>query len=413
MIGLGFSKDAIDTELKTRENLEEFSYYDVFEILNEKYEKLRTTDQGILTISQRSDLTKALLALGFNKEWARKYTWMAGEAFADQTVIATIRICLLDRLSNYRTVCPYPVDENKVKTNCWNKDSETSCHIRYIRYQERQSCKDLGKNEDEIELGTLKRKFQNDAAGGTTYWFHATSWDNAKSIAQNGPRISGERTDFSSSGAFYLNDDYCDCYQWFTKRNSVFKGRHAMLIYRFDLAELQGGKELENDEWKVLVYNCREEDGKKSCERWYYGPQCENPTNLKSKKQVTSRYRGNGRDRAMQLGIIHVRTLTFIHKCLVAIVFYRNVNPNCNDCGKSTMDTSSYEPTPNQLNTSASISSSNFSNSHDSASESSVDLSDIPRNENRGLPNKEWMSSRSCNRSTVSSPNKKKRKRQK
>jgi hypothetical protein len=409
MTNLGFNEDTIDVELKAREKLEELTYYGVLEILNENYSKLKVTNSSILTVLNKKDLTNAFLALGFSKTWSDVYTWMVGRAFADQTVIEAIRMCLLDRLSNCYTKNPFPANEDQITKNDWTQSGDPSISY-YTQYRERQSIGELGNNEREIKIHTLKRLIPDDEAKGSRYWFHATSWTNAQSIADSGPRINDLPSDFSSYGAFYLNDDYCDCYTWFIKRNSIYRGLHAMLIYKFNPEKLGEGEKIQGDVWKQLVYECRQENSK-SRNHWYYGPQCANPSSIKDKKSVQARYSEMGTGHAMQLGILHTAMCTKIHDCLVGVVFYQNVTPTDADTTSATADTSSCELPSKPIDASAMTSSSVSIKNDGSSDESTVDMSDVPQNKNHSeMRNDNRMNIRSSDQLKAPKSNMRKRK---
>jgi len=142
-------------------------------------------------------------------------------------------------------------------------------------------------------------------------------------------------SDFSNFAAFYLNDDYRDCYQRLLARNSVFRGCHAIVIFQFerDDAEIKSYA-LENEkEWQQLVFSCLNENQKKSTTRksdCVYGYQCSNPENVrvKSSTMETPKIRKTEYDEnkaANQLASITATMDAFLHKKVVGCVWFQCV----------------------------------------------------------------------------------------
>ncbi|UJR24547.1 hypothetical protein I4U23_005922 [Adineta vaga] len=181
-------------------------------------------------------------------------------------------------------------------------------------------------SEADIELAQLKNLSANNE-NESEYWYHATSWKKAKRIMRMGPRISKGPSDLANRGAFYLNPSHDDCYSWFATKDSSFKGRHAMLIYKFDLEILSSnGKRLDDKgKWKNLVTE-RSKCSSPCKEDWIYTYQNSNPSSVnKSGNNVKARSMQNG-EPAMQLIICQERMCRNIHKCLVGCVFYKKLN---------------------------------------------------------------------------------------
>ncbi|CAF1174228.1 unnamed protein product [Didymodactylos carnosus] len=191
----------------------------------------------------------------------------------------------------------------------------------------RSEFSELGKSEDEIMLNKLKAE-HTDTSKGDKLWFHATSWDKAQGIIQSGPRFYPTASDFSKDGAFYLNDNYIDCYDFLKRRK--FAGNHAMLIYQFepDTLEKRGTNLDVFDEWRSHVFDCLTGKRNSKGKHWYYGAQCSRPGAVKHKSEVTRRML-NDTKYAMQLAIVHVEMCAKVHDCLIGCVFYQNLN--CSD----------------------------------------------------------------------------------
>ncbi|CAF0979878.1 unnamed protein product [Adineta steineri] len=194
------------------------------------------------------------------------------------------------------------------------------------------------KKEPQIALDDLT-KMCGDTDNGQTYWFHATSWDNAQNITKEGPKIGHKPSDYSSNGAFYFNPCYYDCYDWFITRNSVFKGYHAMLIYKFNPEELsKKGETPDKNQWKKNVKELKESSSKKNVKNrkatssknnrdWSLVPQDANPDNFSKNHQIKARTTSQGK-LAMQL-VIHTESMCKkTHSHLVACVFFQTVSSN-------------------------------------------------------------------------------------
>ncbi|CAF3769223.1 unnamed protein product [Adineta steineri] len=180
--------------------------------------------------------------------------------------------------------------------------------------------------EHQIALDDLT-KMCGGTDNGQPYWFHATSWENAHNIIETGPKIGNKPSDYSSNGAFYLNPCYYDCYDWFIARNSVFKGHHAMIIYKFipkELSENEGTPA--KQQWKGNVKKCKAASFKNDFD-WSLVPQDANPDNFSKNHQIKARTTSQGK-LAMQL-VIHTESMCKkTHSHLVACVFFQTVSSN-------------------------------------------------------------------------------------
>lgn len=194
----------------------------------------------------------------------------------------------------------------------------------YVRNASRNTLSQLGKNEDEIKLESLKTKCIS-STYGERYWFHGTDWKSAQAIIKSGPRPGGKLSDYAANGAFYLNPSYTDCYDWLITKNSVFKGYHAILIYKFDPENLSTkGEEPSEQEWRRLVYQRSRKMGKNYFD-WHYVYQHAAPKTISdcgNKQKI--RWTKDGQ-RAMQLVIPCEKMCHQMHQCLVACVFYRYI----------------------------------------------------------------------------------------
>ncbi|CAF1430358.1 unnamed protein product [Adineta steineri] len=220
---------------------------------------------------------------------------------------------------------------------CLN-DSNESLPKYYIRNQSRATISMSDEQEHQIALHDLI----NMCAGsddGQQYWFHATSWNKAQNFIETGPQMDNKLSDYSSHGAYYLNPCYYDCYDWLITRNSVFKGYHAMLIYKFNPEDLsENGETPDKKQWKKNVKKLKESSSKKNVEKrkatssknnrdWSLVPQDANPGNFSKNHQIKARTTSQGKP-AMQL-VIHTQSMCKkIHSHLVACIFYQNISSN-------------------------------------------------------------------------------------
>ena len=160
----------------------------------------------------------------------------------------------------------------------------------------------------------------------TRYWFHATSWQSAEEIMKFGPKIYPKRSDLAVNGAFYLNPDLDDCYDWLLTKNNVFQGKHAFLVYRFAFSDLSGRvEELTNlVEWKNVARRWSTTRCPEDCT---YTFQNSDPKNIESKgHHVTPRRMDNG-ELAMQLIIRTEKLCRLIHLHLVGCIFFEKLAP--------------------------------------------------------------------------------------
>ena len=209
----------------------------------------------------------------------------------------------------------YPANSlQKYGEDRWMKEKPNS--DTYIRNQSRPENKKLELNDLKSLLPASK--------GETRYWFHATGWQSAEQKRQSGPIMSEGKLDLAVGQAFYLNPNYDDCYEWLFTKNSVYRGQHAILIYRFDLADLgRQGKELGLAEWKSVARRWSTVD----CpDDWTYTFQNSDPKNVDDpKRRVKPRQMSNGKV-AMQLILRTKELCSQIHKCLVGCIFFENLH---------------------------------------------------------------------------------------
>jgi hypothetical protein len=196
----------------------------------------------------------------------------------------------------------------------------------YIRNQDRAAINILKNGEDKIQLNDLKEKCSS-INSDEEYWFHATTWDNAQNIIKTGPVLGEKPSDYSSTGAFYLNPSYFDCYDWFIVNNSKFNGSHAMLIYKFHPNKLsEKGEELAVKQWLKNVKKRSTTTSRNNLD-WSLVPQNAHPKAIDKNEKVRHRWTNHG-DIAMQLVIHTAEMCDKLHPCLVACVFYQHVSTN-------------------------------------------------------------------------------------
>jgi len=194
----------------------------------------------------------------------------------------------------------------------------------YIRNQDREAINILKNGEDKIQLNDLKEKCSS-INSDEQYWFHATTWDKAQNIIKTGPVLGEKPSDYSSTGAFYLNPSYFDCYEWFIVNNSKFNGSHAMLIYKFHPIELsEKGEEPAVKQWRQNVKKRSTTTCRNNLD-WSLVPQNANPKSIHKNEKVRHRWTHHG-DIAMQLVIHTANMCAKVHPCLVACIFYRDVS---------------------------------------------------------------------------------------
>ena len=216
----------------------------------------------------------------------------------------------------------YP-DTNLEKYDKDKWTEENSVPTYYVRNQSRLKKAKATMSELDIQLDTLELLFSH-LTNKYRLWFHATGWQSADKKRHSGPIMSKGELDLAVGQAFYLNPHYDDCYEWLVTKNSVYHGKHAILIYRFDLADLGGrGKELGLAEWKSVA---RQWSTIYYPDDWTYTFQNSDPENVaKQGHNVTPRYMSNG-SVAMQLVIRTKELCAHIHQYLVGCIYFENLN---------------------------------------------------------------------------------------
>jgi len=213
----------------------------------------------------------------------------------------------------------------------WTQLCETQSAAGYYRRNQLVNKKDDCFVDATVGLNNLPGVAKNSDGTVPKLWFHATDWDAAKSILADGPRLNGKNSDFSRHGAYYLNDNYSDSYEWLWACNDRFRGRHAILVYQFDRSNLEctGIDLTRTDEWRSTVFSCI---GPKQTENklvknmsWVYGPQCSNPTYVR-KSSATPMQRKIGNELAMQFAIRNDKTLAEIRSSLVGVICFENIS---------------------------------------------------------------------------------------
>ncbi|CAF1173832.1 unnamed protein product [Adineta steineri] len=247
--------------------------------------------------------------------------------------------CLNPLGKDYPSNCKnfYGINTWSLAHVCLN-DSNESLPKYYIRNQSRATISMSDEQEHQIALDDLTKMCEG-TDNRQPYWFHATSWANALNIIETGPQMGDKPSDYSSHGAFYLNPCYDDCYDWFSTRNSVFKGHHAMMMYKFNPEELsKKGETPDKNQWKKNVKELKESSSEKNVKKrkatssknnhdWSFVPQDANPDNFSKHDETRDRKTSQGKP-AMQL-VIHTESMCKkIHYHLVACVFYQNISSN-------------------------------------------------------------------------------------
>ncbi len=216
---------------------------------------------------------------------------------------------------------------------------------------------------------------------GRRLWFHATSWDNAVRIVTQGVDHTrgSSNTDFSATGAFYLNPCMMDCYAWLLgQRASSFYGCHAMLIHNCDPSadlgpngqdfgspeDVQKWKK-EKSDWEQLClcsFIDKEPDFIESKisrkNKWIHGPQVKNPETARkrerpggnSKKSAAPpvpRFNSHFKDKvAMQLAIRGETAAEKLDALFVGVVFFQNLKPSGSESLFSPLNSPPVLPSP-------------------------------------------------------------------
>ena len=212
----------------------------------------------------------------------------------------------------------------KYGENTWSPhESHKSLHVRN---QHRDASFNENSIEDGVRLGELIHKLLR-SVGSEELWYHATTFDSAVIIIHSGPKISRKPSDLAANGAFYLNLNMSDCYEYLFTKKSLSKGNQVILIFRFDPWQLSSrGEKLDEQKWKRVAYN-RSPD--RECGyHWSYAPQHSDPARIKKKgKQISARRISDGQ-LAMQLVIRDPKMCQKIHGYLVGCIFFNNATWN-------------------------------------------------------------------------------------
>ncbi|CAF3644562.1 unnamed protein product [Rotaria sp. Silwood1] len=322
--------------------LKNFVHYDIFAIIERLQADMLANEDSVnaLSIKSQRDFFQVLRLFGFQDDWAQTYTWAMGKAYADQLVKHSIEECIRLRLFPSSTIQPFPDWTSNFENNQWQTYSNPEFREGnnfFVRKQSRQNLSNFGRNLNDIDFNDLVNLTRANHVN-PQYWFHATDWNSAESILRSGADRRGENMDFSKGPAYYLNNDYRDCYEFLPKRNHEFNGEHAIFIYEFDPEQLSNGRYVCIDtdtphnfkKWQQIVFSCinvnQKEDGELNGCNCVFGWQCINPNDVHSRRAV--RYTPQRRTRpydgqyAVQLAIRMSRMLTRVDDHLMGIVIF-------------------------------------------------------------------------------------------
>jgi hypothetical protein len=118
------------------------------------------------------------------------------------------------------------------------------------------------------------------------YFFHATSWAGSLAIMEGVDRSQGRRClDFGIYPGFYMSATALDCLEWGTKKNKLWSGETAILIFSVPtiLPPPFSFKELKGSEWSSITAQSRECKGTREVSAiraidFLYGDMVSNPT---------------------------------------------------------------------------------------------------------------------------------------
>ncbi|CAF0736711.1 unnamed protein product [Adineta steineri] len=343
---IGFNNITIDRLKPYFSTLQDFVDYDIFGIIKRLEIDLLANEDSTnkLSIKSQQDFFQVLCMFGFRDEWAQTYTWAMGKAYADQLVKTSIEECIRLRLSPSNTIQPFPDWMTGIGNNQWqtyNNSEFRDGNNFFIRKQTRQNPSDFYDNLNEIDFNSLTNRTRPNNVR-PQYWFHATDWNSAENILRTGAERRGENTDFSKGPAYYVNNDYRDCYEFLSRRNHKFKGQHAIFIYEFDPEFLSNGRYICIDEetpanvkkWGEVVFSCINKKQKKEVNDIHgcdcvFGWQCANPNdgNLQRANKSTPHIRVRQYDGqyATQLAIRTNRMLTKVDDHLIGVVIFQQL----------------------------------------------------------------------------------------
>ncbi len=231
------------------------------------------------------------------------------------------------------------------RENLWLQADQSTY---FIRNQSRKGRQRQDLSEDDIELHTLTNKFPYYVLDKTipVNWFHATSWKSAEKKINKGPNKTRGPSDFARYGAFFLNPNYDDCYDWLYDNNEKFQGEHAILIYRFyPWVISSNGEELNLKQWRQLVQQRSTSDIRCPYD-WSFTFQNSDPKNISTSNskvevhhmrfqnsdcehiettslKVKARRMKNG-EYAKQLVIHSEKMCKEIHRCLIGCIYFEN-----------------------------------------------------------------------------------------
>lgn len=187
----------------------------------------------------------------------------------------------------------------------------------FIRNQSRRNY-----NEDFTELNRYIQTvlLSTMAVGSQRLWFHATSWTAARKIIRSQPKFIDKPQDLALHGAFYLNPDFDDCYQWLLSKKCSFEGEHAILIFVFDPWSLnKNGEELDVKAWKEVLH-CRNTNKCKLS--WSLGPQNKHPDRIDNSGRFNQTAKG---ELAMQLVVRSRSMCRQLSDFLVGCIFFEKL----------------------------------------------------------------------------------------
>ncbi|CAF1481549.1 unnamed protein product [Rotaria sordida] len=342
---LGFNDVTIEQLRPYFSALENFVHYDVFAIIERFEEDILANENNAdkLSIKSQEDFFEVLRLFGFQDEWAQTYTWAMGKAYADQLVKHSIEECIRLRLSPSNTIQPYPDWSSDLENNQWQTYSDLNFRDGnnfFVRNQDRRHLPRFDQNLNDIGFNDLVNLTCANH-GNAQYWFHATNWDRAENILRSGAERRGDHTDFSKGPAYYLNNDYRDCYEFLIQRNHIFRGQHAILIYEFDPEQLSNGRYVCLDtnphanqrRWKQIVFSCisstvkNEIDDLHKCD-CVFGWQCANPNAVRARQANNNTHKTRtcpyDDQYAVQLAIRTNQMLTKVDDHLIGVVIFEH-----------------------------------------------------------------------------------------
>lgn len=131
------------------------------------------------------------------------------------------------------------------------------------------------------------------------YFFHATSWAGSLAIMEGVDRGQGRRClDFGIYPGFYMSATTIDCLDWGTKKNKLWSGETAILVFAVPttLPLHLSFKELKGGEWSSITTQARECKGLREVSAiraidFLYGDMVSNPTAVERGTQAPVTHR--------------------------------------------------------------------------------------------------------------------------